>query len=295
MKDKNNLIKKGLIPIAKYWSARLGLLDTLNNTSHFIPLVENRKDIGDDLEALIRISKEWNTKKEHNVGEGGAVYRFLQFASWKYGLGKKFIKEGTLLERPVCDNPDIINWPISKLITLDEGISQWGSAAILTGNTEPTKDDYFLNLSKEALAHYNEVHKKGGYCELRYDDTLLYQANAYIDLLKTGHLEFKPRHQDDYCFARAFGIVQKPEGEKRWPELRGHESNRLEEMEKELYNLENRKDIDSRDHRVVQAIAELALAKGIRDLYNDPGCVTKSWPQFWDFMEYAKKVRDRKA
>ena len=77
MQDKYNLISKGFIPLSKYWSMRLGFLDIINDTKLFIPLIEEREDVGDDLKVLIRISKEWDNAKEHNVGEAGALYRVL--------------------------------------------------------------------------------------------------------------------------------------------------------------------------------------------------------------------------
>jgi hypothetical protein len=294
MQDKYKLIEKKLIPLSKYWSIRLGFLDILNNTRFFIPLIEGRKDIGDDLKVLIRISKEWRNKNEHNVGEAGALFRLLQFASWKFKLGKKFIKERTLKKRKICDNPDIVNWPITKLLELDNNTPQWASAAILTGSKDKIPENFFLSLSKEAFEHYNEIKKAGGFCELRYDKTLLLQAEAFIDLLKNGHTDFKPKQQDDYCFARAFNLIDKEEGGKRWPELVGHESNRLEEMEKQMNNLCDGREIDSKDHRVVQSIAMLALLKDKEVKFSSPNCVSKSWPQFWNFLEYAKRIRDCK-
>ena len=290
MQDKYKLIEKKLIPLSKYWSIRLGFLDIINNTKYFIPLIENRTDIGEDLKAMIRISKEWQHKNEHNVGEAGALFRLLQFASWKFKLGKKFIKEKTLIDRKICNNPDIINWPIKKLLELDNNTPQWASAAILTGSKESIPDNFFLKLSKEAINHYNKVKKNGGFCELRYDETLLLQAEAFLDLLTKKSIEFKPTQQDDYCFARAFNLIDKEEGEKIWPELRGHESNRLEEMELMIGKLENNKEINSKDHRVVQAIAMLALLKHKKARFSFPNCINKSWPQFWKFLEYANSI-----
>ena len=291
MQDKYELIKNKLIPLSKYWSMRLGFLDIINNTNLFIPLIENRKDIGDDLKVLIRISKEWQSKNKHNVGEAGALFRLLQFTSWKFNLDKKFIKEKTLKDRQTCNNPDIVNWPITKLLELDNNTPQWASASILTGSKENIPDDYFLNLSKEAVAHYYKMKIEGGLCELRYDETILGQAEAFIGLLKTGQTDFKPKQQDEYCFARAFALISKEEGEKRWPELKGHESNRLEEMEKQMGNLYGGKEIDSKDHRVVHSIAMLALLKDKKATFSFPDCVSKSWPQFWDFLEYAKRIK----
>jgi hypothetical protein len=188
--EKFELIEKGLIPISKYWSTRLGFLDIINSTKHFIPLLEGRDDIGNDLRAMIQVSYDWKDKKEINVGEGGALFRYLQFASWKYGLGKVFIKEKTLKERQVTNNPEIVNWPISELLKLDNCTPQWASAAILLGNKEETPRDYFLDLSKEALKHYEKVRQEGGFCELRYDDTIIRQASSFLELLETGKIDY---------------------------------------------------------------------------------------------------------
>ena len=291
MQDKYNLVSKGFIPLSKYWSMRLGFLDIINDTKLFIPLIEEREDIGDDLRVLIRISKEWNNKNEHNVGEAGALYRLLRFYSWKHNLDKTFIKEKTLKEREICDNKEIVNWPISKLLELDNNTPQWASAAILTSSInqgEEIPDDYFLNLSKEALEHYNKSKELEIVCELRYDETILNQAEAFMQLLAEGKTDFKPIQQDDYCFARAFNLITKEDGEKRWPELKGHESNRLEEMEKQIENLNHEREIDSKDHRVVQAIAMLSLLEGKETNFSHPECVSKSWPEFWEFLKEIK-------
>ena len=284
MQDKNDLIGKNLIPLAKYWSLRLGFLDIINDTHLFIPQIEDREDIGDDIKVMIQASKNWKVNNEINVGEAGFLFRLLQFASWKYGLGKRFIKEKTLKNRAICDNPEIVSWPISELLKLDDNTTQWASAAILTGNKEDAPDDYFLNLSKEALAHYEKVKEKNEVCELRFDDTILKQAEAFVEYLKTKKINFTPIQPDDYCFARAFNLITKEEGEKRWPELRSHESNRLEEMERQLVNLKNNEEIDSHDHRVVQAIAMLATSQKKKINFPHLECVSKSWPQFWDFL-----------
>ncbi|MBU3912639.1 MAG: hypothetical protein KKB21_00910 [Nanoarchaeota archaeon] len=289
MKDRYHLIEENLIPLSKYWSVRLGFLDILNNTKLFLPIIENREDIGDDLKTMIKISKEWKDKNEHNVGEAGALFRLLQFASWKFNLGKEFIKERTLKDRKICDNPDIVNFSINNLLKLDNNTPQWASAKILIGSNEEIPDDFFLSLSKEALTHYNESKEKNNLCELRFDETILNQAEAFLDLLKTGKINFLPIHQDDYCFARVFDLIDKEEGERRWLELKGHESNRLEEMEKQIKNLNENKGIDSRDHRVVQAIAMLSLLKNKNAKFTFPECVSKSWPQFWDFLKYVER------
>lgn len=101
-------------------------------------------------------------------------------------------------------------------------------------------------------------------------------------------MNFTPEQAEDYCFARAFGLMTEKEGEEKFPSLRGHETNRILEMEKQLTNFNNGKEIDSKDHRVVQSIAMLALLKDQDIKFSFPDCVSKTWPQFWDFMEYSK-------
>ena len=156
----------------------------------------------------------------------------------------------------------------------------------MTGNKEKIPNDYFLKLSKEALAHYNKCRKEKCLCELRYDDTISTQAEAFIELFNTGKINFTPKQQDDYCFARAFNLIDKKEGEKRWADLKGHESNRLEEMEIQLKKLAVDKPISSKDHRVVQALAMLGIIQNKKPIFLHPECVSKSWPQFWEFLKF---------
>jgi 5-enolpyruvylshikimate-3-phosphate synthase len=47
--------------------------------------------------------------------------------------------------------------------------------------------------------------------------------------------------------------------------------------------------IDSKDHRVVQSIAMFAFYNGEVPEFSHPECVSKSWPQFWKFMDFVKK------
>ena len=122
--------------------------------------------------------------------------------------------------------------------------------------------------------------------EAKYDENILRQANAFIDLVEGKKINFKAIQAEDYCFARAFGFISKEEGEEKWPSLRGHESDRIEEMEKEMKYFEDNKEIKSKDHRVVQAMSMLAQIKGknVKIAYSES--VNKSWPQFWRFLDF---------
>jgi len=192
-------------------------------------------------------------------------------------LPKEFILSGTLKDRKICDNPEIINWSLENLLTLDNNTSQWASASVLLGNPARIQNPPFkLQTTFDAIEHWKDKRKKGETWEPRYDETILSQAEAYLKFLQTGKMHFEPQQAEDYCFARAFNLITAEEGEKRWPSLRGHETDRISEMEIAL----TQDKITSKDHRVVQAIAMLNRGK-----IKYRNAVNKSWPQFWKFME----------
>lgn len=299
----------------------MGVLDMIHGYDDVEKFLDKQKSLGEDLLALKRASKIWKTNKAVDVGESGTLFRFLQFASWKLNLNKKFIKRGTLLYRKVCNNPEIINWDLNRLLKLDGGTSQWASASVLLGNTGKVKNlPYFLEKTLEALKYWQERRKKAKKWEAKYDEILLKQATHFINVLrsknsaftpleaersaarcvdecssvsaKTGFnvscellTGFTPTNPDDYCFARAFGIVSRVYGEKHWPMIKHHESNRLEEMEAALLLAEKNKMVSSKDHRVIQAIAMLYKTKRKKVKFKYPKSVNKSWPQFWNFLK----------
>lgn len=286
---KNRLIEENLIPLDKSWIIRMGVLDILNGYDDIIEFLESQDKLGDDLISLNEAAKTWDKSHEINVGESATLFRFLQLASWKLRLNKKFIKEGTLKNRKISEDSRIINYSLKDLLELDNQTSQWASASVLLGNKErlenPTEK---LRLTYEAVEHWNSQRNKNRPWILRYDETILKQAESFIEFLQSGKLNFIPKHSEDYCFARAFNLLTSKEAEKIWPSLKGHESNRIIEMEIQLKNFEEGKEIDSKDHRVIQSIAMLSMSinKPFSFLY--PHSVNKSWPQFWKFIDSIK-------
>ena len=263
------------IPLDKSWIIRLGVLDLVNGYNDCIKFLE-KNELSEDLQALYRASIQWNSGGAIDVGESGTLYRFLKFAAWKRGLDKRFIVRGTLKDREICDNPQIVDWPVEKLLTLDNGTSQWASAAVLMGNNEKISDPpYKLQVTYDVVEHWKNARNKGQMWESRFDGTIMAQASAYLQWLKNGKMDFKPRQVEDYCFAKAFGISAE-----KWPSLRGHESDRIADMELAM----EQEEVTSKDHRVVQAIA--MLKKNVKIRY--PSCVNKSWPQFWKFLKNAR-------
>ena len=297
--NKLELIAKKLIPLDKSWTIRMGVLDILegrDDTRMFLAThlaAGNR--LSDDVEALYVASSQWKSEESKiYVGESGTLYRALQFADWLMEGGREFITEGTLTERrkTMTQDPKIVTYPLERLLELDDETTQWATAALLCGRKEKidTGKDKLL-LTYEAVDHWNQKVDEGAMWDIRYDDTIACQAAAFLYAKKTGKVVFDARQPEDYCFARAFGIINTegvPEYRKKWSSLAGHESNRFDEMEKALQQYEAGEIVSTRDHRVVQAVAMLADVNGKKVEFETPGAVSKSCPEFWDFMAYSK-------
>ena len=286
---KSKLIEQGLIPLDKSWIIRMGVLDLINYKKDIILFLENQDNLSDDLISLKNAAKIWNSSEEVNVGESATLFRFLQFASWKLKLNKKFIKEGTLKNRIISDDSRIINYSIGDLLELDNKTSQWASASVISGNEEKIQNPPFkLKLTYDAVEHWNSQRNKNERWTPRYDETILKQAESFIEFIQSGKLEFTPRHSEDYCFSRAFNLLTSEEAAKIWPILKGHETNRILEMELQLNNFEQEKSINSNDHRIIQAIALLSISRNKQANFLYSNSVGKSWPQFWKFIDSIK-------
>ncbi len=284
---KIQLIEGGYIPLDKSWMIRMGILDLLNGRKEIFEFLKRQEDeLSEDLEALLRALKSWRAGEQNiDVGESATLYRFLRFASWKLNENKQFILRGSLRDRKICDNEAIICYSLEDLLGLDSGTSQWASAAVLLGNQEVVADPPFkLALTYEAVEHWKKQRKDGQCWEFRYDETILSQAVSFLELLERRKTSFSPQQAEDYCFARIFGLITKEHGESLWSSLRGHERNRIEEMELVRAVVDSGKEIESKDHRSIQAGAmrQKLLGKIVRVKY--PGCIKKSWPQFNKFL-----------
>lgn len=280
---------KNYIPLDKSWIIRIGVLDLLNEKKDILKFLKKQRELPDDLQTLKKILIDWKSNKPINVGESGTLYRFLKFISWKFNLNKKFILRGTLKKRKIANDKKIINYSLKKLLKLDNGTSQWASASVLCGNKEIINNPPFkLKLTYEAVKCWNK--KRGNKCWLsRFDKTIFTQASIFLKTLHGKNPNFTPRQAEDYCFARAFGYITKEYGKSEWPSLLSHESNRVKEIEKMLKYMRTGKSIDSKDHRVIQAIAMLQKINGKKIKIKYPLSVNKSWPQFWRFLNDSKK------
>ncbi|MBA3733488.1 hypothetical protein H0W91_03910 [Patescibacteria group bacterium] len=279
-------IDKKYIPLDKSWIIRMGILDMINGYGDIQKFLSLQENLGDDLLALEKVTNVWESSDLIDVGESGTLYRLLKFVSWKLNLNKKFITHGTLAERKVTDDPEIIYLSQSELLKLDNNTSQWATASVLLGDSERlTNSPFKLRLSYEAVEHWKSQREKRESWEPRYDETILNQAEVYLQILKVEKPIFIPKQAEDFCFAYVFGYITQDEGEKRWPSLRGHESDRVSEMKNVLELARDNEDISSKDHRVVQAIAMWGKVNRKKVNIKYPESVNKSWPQFWKFLE----------
>lgn len=281
---------KEFIPLEKSWIIRMGVLDLIHGRDQIRLFLNSQQNLGDDLLGLKRAADDWGSDKTLDVGESGTLLRFLRFVSWQLDIKKEFKLNGTLKARSVTNDPNIVKLSQQELLKLDGGTSQWASAKALIGDKDRIPNPpHLLQITYEAIDHYNHQIIKDKDWIPKVDRTIHRQAKAFIKLLKTGETDFKPLQAEDYCFARALSLITKDEGLKRWPQLQNHESNRIKEMETELNNFEKNKEVKSKDHRVVQAIAMLAKYKNRDIKFNFPSSVSKTWPLFWDFLEKASK------
>ena len=279
------MIDKRYIPLDKSWIIRMGILDMVNGYEDINKFLSTQENLSDDLLALKRAVSVWKTNEAIDVGESGTLYRLLRFASWKLGLDKKVIAQGTLKKRKVANDSEIINLSQTELLKLDNATSQWATGAVLLGDEERLSNPPFkLNLTYEAVDHWKKQRGKGLVWDIRYDETILRQAETYLELLKDKKPEFILTQAEDFCFASVFGYITAEEGERRWPALREHESDRIVEIQEMLEVAKADKEITSRDHRVIQAIAMWGKVNKVAVKIKYPDAVNKSWPLFWDFI-----------
>ena len=261
------------LPLDKSWYIRLCIL-SLRDVNNSVLQFLSDKELCDDLKSTVNAVKNFH-HKTINVGESATLLRFLKFYCWKNNIDKKFVVGPMLKRRQVCNDKDIVNLSLEKLLELDYGTSQWASASILMGNDEDIKtDNEKILMSKRAVKFWNEGEK----IEIVIDKVIEKQAKYFLGYDST----FEYSCAEDYCFSRSFGFLTREEGENLWPQLINHESNRLDEMENQIDN----RVITSTDHRVVQSLA-LKAKKNNKlnvDIVN-PTCVSKSWPEFWKFYE----------
>jgi hypothetical protein len=221
-----------------------------------------------------------------DVGESATNLRIFQSVAWAQGLDKDFIKRGTLIRRPIASKEEVMRAQTQQeLLHLSDHSSQWATARALLGDPERLPNPPFkLRLTYDAIDRWQAAYDQGALWVPEKDQTLRRQAMTFVDILAGQRSDFVPEQAEDFCFAVAFGYMTIEEGLRLWPALPHHESNRPAEMATAMEQLYRGEPITSRDHRVVQAMAYLAVARGLPAEFRCPEAVAKSWPGFWDCL-----------
>ena len=151
------------IPLDKSWMIRVGMLDLVHGKFDIIDYLRQQKDLSNDLMALKRVAENWRDENAIlDVGESATLLRFVKFILWKEDKKKAIVTKGTLVNREICDNPEIVDWSLEDLLKLDNGTSQWASASVLMGNQEEVENPPMkLRLTHSVVKHWNEMRKKG--------------------------------------------------------------------------------------------------------------------------------------
>ncbi len=277
-----------LIPLDKSWVIRCICLDIIHENSCYKTVLENYR-LSDDIFRAKFAAENWKTSRHLSVGESATLLRFLRYISWKQQFPKTFHMRGTLKNRNVSFDKNILNMSFEELLKLDGGTSQWASIAYLCGKREglPKEVPFKLQTTIDVVNHYKQK-RKGRTWSVELDNTIRHQIQHFYDIVYNRTSYWIPKQAEDYCFARAFELITAEEGLNRWPSLLNHESNRIVEMEKEIKNLKSSNVISSSDHRVVQALVLKRITEGGTFSCMNPQCVSKSWPEFWDFVNNLK-------
>ncbi|MBI2041876.1 MAG: hypothetical protein HYT20_02575 [Candidatus Nealsonbacteria bacterium] len=292
------LVRNNLIPWGKSWLIRMGILDLLYNKNRIFSFTKSQKaEFPHDAKSLIRalaVYKEGKT--DLDVGESGTLLHFLLFISLATKNGRKFIRHGSLLSRNITYDPSIVYLSPEELGKLDGGTSQLQSASYLFYSRfglgrKIENPPEMLQLTYDAVDHYKDQMAIGRPWELKRDETLLRQAVAIFEMLKQGKTSFKPKHSEDFCLARALGLITTEEGKKLFPSEANHETNRFLEMERVIADVENSRQIKSIDHRPIYSGTVMQIIQGRKISVKYPAKVGKSWPQFWKFVDFITKNR----
>jgi len=292
---ERRLIELGCIPLDKSHLIRVGFLDLFNGKDDIFKFLESQKEnLSDDLKSLRRVITEWvNGKRDIHPGESATIYRFFIYPSWAENDGRRFIKWGSLKKRKITDDPKkVLYRSPQELILLDGGTSQWVSAAYLYhslfGEAEKIESP-----SPKIKLTYDEVEKRRANkrWEPQYDETILQQEIAIIEMIKNGRTSWKPQHSEDYPLARVLGLISREGGEQLFSSASEHETNRFIEMEKVIADVDAGKEIVSTDHRPIMAGVARQLIQGRVVQIKYPKRVSKSFPliQFRKFVDFCQK------
>jgi len=297
-------------PLDKSWLITLGILDLINDRQQNIINFLDSQDpstLGTDLRALKGIAEAWPNRftQALDPGESGRLYRTVKWYYWQNNLDLELPTSETLTARRarITNNPAIIHWSPEQLLALDNNTTQWATTQYIFSPRDQRRKvaprfhhgkklvrsaDFKLRVGYGATEHFDSKKEKGEKWQARIDQTIFNQYVAFIECLRTGTMCYAGEQAEDYCFERAFDLVDEKEGRLIYPSVGGHETDRFKEMERVITIADKTGVIDSKDHRVVQAMVMRATAKGLSYTLANPGALNKTQPKFLEFVDYVR-------
>src|SRR3989344_2728932 len=247
------------IPIDKTDTINKMLMDLFygraSDAIAFVTNYEPQDELPQDVKYAGLALQDWIAGEPVRVGQAGKLIRSLSFYSWNLGTSKDFIREGTLDNRYICNDPRIITYSQRQLLELKDETTQFASAKVLLGDHERLTDAPFKLV--QAYDSFDEWH-----CARR--DGKMWSTKSDITL---------------------------EEGLIRWKRLQNQESKRIDATEVALTEAGSGLPITPRDHRVIMGgvLRQIKLGEPINAVYMHE--VGKSWPQFPKFAEYLDQLR----
>ena len=289
------------------WDIRMGILDMQKGRTRIIDYLKGLPELNGDRKALQNLVNGWHSNGPIDVLDSGTVYRQTRWGLWTIGSDREIVISGETLPTRVpnmTNNPEIIHLNLHDLLQLDgdpnytgdakyPGTSQWATASSLFGNPERLDDaPFYLDITFDAKDDYELT---DGLWLPKKDPTQATQVEAFKTLYNGDDWEPSAKQRKDcdlYCFFRTFDYMTREEGEREWSHIKGHESNRLDEMEKQLENYKEGRIIDTKDHRVVHALAlkmiidnpEITFEE-VKARFTDFDSTNKKWTQFGPMLE----------
>lgn len=297
-----------LLPLSKSRAIRLLLLGLRDNDDRIIKSLlklSEKTQLPDDARRMLGACRFWSHQDNIHVGESATVLRFLWWFNQVQKTNKNFVKEKTLFGRKITLDPEMLRWTIFELLDktrVPEGTSQLASAAsICTPWQYPrivTNCPHQLQITYRVLDEWNVYLGTGKLPEAGIDPTIRLQAEAFIRVQCGREWQFEMAQQEDFPFAYTMlGDWAITEAKRRgWWSLTEHESNRFLEVPQAKHEWMHTHTISSKDHRVIQAVAMFALLKGCKPTKiigqtKHPEAVAKSWPMFYQFLDWVYENR----
>ena len=300
------LANNGFIPRDKGWTIRMTFLDLIrkNDPKYAISYLTQLPDLSDDEKDAITIAQQWNESGPFGPIESRTLYILLQFYLWKYRINRTIIPKATLIKRieeSLDFTPHVTNWALENLFTLMGRTSQVATAAILCGNTEHLSEVvFYVDKTYYSICYWDYHEAVNKPWEGQLDPTITVQLEEYLNYLKYGKINEKPSPISDCdlcCFLIAFGVMTSKQAAEFWPQICKHESNRAEAVDIAFMQWRSGKLIETKDHRVIHALAMLMQSENlsistedVRRHFKYPDHVTKAWANFWSILPRLPKA-----